>query len=366
MNRARIAVAMLFLPCLLFAQNQPIVTEDSAKPFPGPDFVLGDKDSKPAKSGVVLGPMESDGKGGTKGTFAAYGGASLGYVGSLSFSGDGKVLAVGSTPSRVEIWDVDSQRKVKTLRGSNTIALSSDGRLLAEDGNGIELWDVATGKLEKRILRELKTLEPGVQNTIRSMTFNPAGTLLDVTANGEADSVYDVITGQLLATLKHAQGSQFSRDGALLIGGNAKYLAVWSTKDWTKVREVPNGPGYITQIAASPEKDLVVIGGPNGARLLRLSSGEEIARVGSGYTNFAAFNQSGTLIFTYSKSGFAVWDASGKLYCSREDFGNGTVALSSDDRWLAAAPVNGGRSVMVWNVQNALNSCNVPASAKGH
>jgi len=341
-------------------------TQDSANSFPGPDFVLRDQASKPAKSGVVLGPMQSDGKGGTKGTFAVHGGASVGYVGSLSFSADGKVLAVGSTPSRVDIWDVDSQRKVQTLQGSNTIAFSSDGRLLAEDGNGIELWDVATGKLETRIPRELKTFESGAQNTIRSMTFNPAGTLLEVTANGEGDSVYDVTTGQLVATLKHAQGSQFSRDGALLIGGNARYLAVWSTKDWTKVREVPNGPDYITQIAASPEKDLVVIGGPNGARLLRLSSGEEIARVGSGYTNFAAFNQSGTLIFTYSKSGFAVWDASGKFYCSRADFGNGTVALSSDDRWLAAAPINGGRTVMLWNVQNALANCNVPAATRDH
>jgi WD40 repeat protein len=281
MNRTRFVAVILFLPGLLFAGNQQIGTQDSAKSFPGPDFVLGDKDSKPAKSGLVLGPMKSDGKGGTKGTFAVRGRASLGYVGSLAFSGDGKVLAVASTPSRVDVWDVDSQKKVQTLQGSNTIALSSDGRLLAEDGNGIELWDVASGKLEKRIPRELKTFEPGSQNTIPSVVFDPAGTLLDVTANGEADSVYDVTTGRLLATLKHAQGSQFSRDGALLIGGNAKYLAVWSTKDWTKVREVPNGPDYITQIAASPEKDLVVIGGPDGARLLRLSSGEEIASVGS-------------------------------------------------------------------------------------
>jgi WD40 repeat protein len=357
---------MLFLGVLLFPGNQLGAMQDSAKSFPGPDFVLGDKESKPAKSGLVLGPMESDGKGGTTGTFAVQGAASLGYVSSLSFSRDGKVLAVGSTPRRVDIWDVDSQRKVQTLPGADTIALSADGRVLAEDGNGIELWDVATGKREKTIPRELMTLQAGVQNTIRSMAFNPAGTLLEVTANGEADTVYDVSTGQVIATLARAQGSQFSQDGAWLIGGNAKYLGVWSTKDWTKIREVPGGPDYITRIAASPEKDLVVTGGPNGARLLRLSSGEEIAKVGSGYTSFAAFNQSGTLLFTYSKTVFAVWDASGKLACSREDLGNGVVALSSDDRWLAAASPNGGRTVMLWKLQNALDSCNVPASTKDH
>jgi WD40 repeat protein len=366
MHRARFVAVILFVPSLLFAGSQQTGTQDSAKSFPWPDFVFRDTESKPAKSGVSFGAMQSDGKGGTTGTFAVRRGASLGYVSSLSFSGDGRVLAVRSTPSRVDIWDVDSQRKVRSLQGGDTIALSSDGRLLAEDGNGIELWDVATGKLEKTILRELETFEPGSQNTIRSMAFNPAGTLLDVTANGEADSVYDVTTGQPVATLAHAQGSQFSRDGTLLIGGNAKYLAVWRTKDGTKVCEVPNVPDYLTRIAASPEKDLVVIGGPNGARLMRLSCGEEIARVGSGYTNFAAFNQSGTLLFTYSKSGFAVWDDSGKLYCSRADFGDGIVALSSDDRRLAAAPINGARTVMLWNLQKALDICNVPASTKDH
>jgi WD40 repeat protein len=366
MNRTRFVIVLLFLSSLLFAQNQQARMQDSATSFPGPDFVLRDKDSKPAKGGVVLGPMESDGKGGTKGAFAVYGGSSLIQVGSLSFSGDGKVLAVGSTPGRVDLWDVDSQRKFRTLDGGTTIALSSDGRLLAKAANGIELCDVATGKLEKRIPWELKTLSPGAQNTINGLAFNPGGTLLDVNANGEVDSVYDVTTGQLLAKLAHTQRAQFSQDGTLLIGGNAKYLVVWSTKDWTKARELPNGPDYITRIAASPEKDLVVVGGPNGARLLRLSSGEEIARVGSGYTNFAAFNRSGTLIFTYSSSGFGVWDVSGTLYCSRTDLGNGTVALSSDDRWLAAAPVNGGTTVMLWSVQHALASCNVPVSTTSH
>ena len=365
MNRAIFILAVLVLPALLLAQDKAAAPQDAVKSFPGPDFVLRDKDLKPPKGGVVLGPMESDGKGGTKGSFSIYGGSSLIQVGSLSLSGDGKVLAVGSTPGRVDLWDVDNRKKLRTLEGGTTVALSSEGRLLAKDGNGIELCDVATGKLEKRIPWVLKTSKPGVQNTIDNLVFNPAGTLLDVTANGEDDSVYDVSSGQLLATLTNTQGAQFSRDGAFLIGGNAKHLIVWNTKDWSKASDLPNGPDYVTRIAVFPPKDLVVVGGPNAARLLRLSSGEELAMVGAGYTNFAAFNQSGTLIFTYTSRGFAVWDTSGKQYCSRPDIGNGTVALSADDRWLAAAPVNGGTTVMIWNVQNALDVCGVPASMRG-
>ena len=364
MNITRLVLGMLFLPTLLLAQNQQPSSQEAAKSFPGPDFILRDKDLKPTKSGVVLGPMESDGKGGTKGSFAMYGGSSMIHVGSLSFSGDGRILAVGSTPGRVDLWDVESRKKLRTLEGGTTVALSADGRVLAKDGNGIELCDVATGKLVRRIPKELKTSKPGVQNTIENLTFNPEGTLLDVAANGEQDSVYDVSTGQLIATLTNTQRAQFSSDGALLIGGNAKHLIVWNTKDWSKVSDLPSGPDYITRMAVFPQNDLVILGVPKAARLLRLSTGEELAKVGIGYTNFAAFNQSGSLLLTYTSSGFGVWDASGKQYCSSPDIGNGTVALSADGRWLAAAPVNGATSVMVWNLKSALDSCGAPSAKK--
>ncbi len=252
---------MLFLPSLLVAQNQPTGLQSAAKLFPGPDFVLHDKDLKPQKSGVSLGTMESDGKGGSKGSFAVYGGSSLIQVGSLSFSSDGKILAVGSTPGRVDLWDVEKRTKLLTLAAGSTIALSPDGRLLANDGNGIEICDAATGKLIKRIPWSLTTATPGVQRTIKKLEFNPLGTLLEVSSNGESDLVFDVSSGQLVATLTNIQQGQFSRDGAFVDGGNGKHLIAWSTKDWTKISDVPNGPDYVTQIAAFPEKDLAVVGG---------------------------------------------------------------------------------------------------------
>lgn len=348
----------LCLARIVPAQSQTPASPSVVKTFPEPDFILRDVDLKQQKSGLVLGPMESDGRGGTKGSFAVYGGSSLIQVLSLSFSGDGRILAVGSTPGRIDLWDVANKKKLRTLNSGTTVALSPDGHLLAKYGNGIELYDVASGELSKRIPRAL----PKPNGFINAFTFSPAGTLLDVTANGEDDTVYDVSTGKLVATLTDTKAVQFSADGSLLVGGNYRHLIVWKTTDWSKVSDLPNGPDYVTHIAALPEKDLVVVGGPKVARLLRLSSGEELAKVGVGYTNFAEFNQRGTLIFTYQSSGFAVWDTKGKEYCTRPDIGNGTVALSPDNRWLAAAPVNGGTTVSIWNLPKALAACGVPAS----
>src|SRR6267378_2324258 len=89
-------LSLLLLP-IASAQETSSPGQGGPKVFPGPDFVLRDNDLKPQKSGMVLGPPQSDGKGGTKGSFAIYGGLRI-EVSSLSFSGDAKLLAVGSTP----------------------------------------------------------------------------------------------------------------------------------------------------------------------------------------------------------------------------------------------------------------------------
>jgi WD40 repeat protein len=332
-----------------------------AKGFPDPDFTLGDK-VKPEKSRVVLGPLQSDGKGPTRGSFAAYGGSSLVSVSSLSFSGDGKILAIGSMPGRVDLWDVENKRRLRTIEGGSTVALSFDGRLLATDGNGIELYDVQSGRLVQRISRTLKRAE----NVVAKFEFNPATTLLDVTANGDDDAVYEISSGKLLLTLTDTRQARFSLDGSLLIGGNYQHLIAWSTKDWGKVSDVPNGPDYVRRIAAFPQKDLAVVGGPKAVRLVRISSGEELAKVGTGWTNFTEFDRDGRMVFTYAGNVFSVWDLKGTQYCARVALGNGTLAMSPDNRWLAAAPLDGSLEVSIWNLPRALDSCGGSATTADH
>jgi WD40 repeat protein len=336
-----------------FAQTQSIQGTDQ---FPKPEFVLHDASRSPEKPRVELGPMHTDKDGKTTGTFAVFGGSSLIQVSSLSFSGDGKLLAIGSTPSIIDIWDVEKRAKLRSFEGGTAVALSPDGQLLATDGNGVEIWDVSSGKLKKRIR--------WMGGTIWRMSFDPSGAWVLVRANGENDVVFDVATGEKLATLANTQESQFSSDGSFVVGGNSKHLMQWNTKDWTPVRDLPNGPDYVTRFAVEVEKDLVVVGGPKSARLVRLSSGEEVAHVGDGYTNFAAFDRNRALIFTYTSSGFAVWDLSGRRLCGAPGVGNGTMALSPDGRWLAAGIVGGMTDVSVWKLESVQAACSLRREAK--
>lgn len=187
------------------------------------------------------------------------------------------------------------------------------------------------------------------------MSFDPSGTRLLVRANGQNDTVYDVKTGQKLTSLVNTQEAQFSSDGLIAVGGNAKHIISWNTNDGSQIRDLPNGPDYVTRFAVSLSKDFVVVGGPNTARLIRLSTGEEVAKLGTGYANFAAFDQTGSFVFTYTGSSFGVWDSTGKLMCAAKEMGNGTVALSPDGHWLAAD--GGGRDIKLWKIENILSAC---------
>jgi hypothetical protein len=132
--------------------------------------------------------------------------------------------------------------------------------------------------LVRRIPWSLSTSTPGVQRTIKELEFNASGSLLEVSSNGENDLVFDVSSGQLVATLTSTQQGQFSRDGTTFVGGNAKHLIAWSARDWTKISDVPNGPDYVTQIAAFPEKDLAVVGGPRMRALSVLAPERKLQR----------------------------------------------------------------------------------------
>jgi WD40 repeat protein len=338
-----LTLCVLFVSTALSGQTSPPVQQGRTFELPKPAFVLHDEKLHPQKPHTEFG---------ANGSFAVYGGTSMIQVSSLSFSGDGKLLAVGSTPGIVDIWDVEARHKVRGFKGGTSVALSLDGHWLVKDGNGIEIIELASGKIVRTIPWSTDS-----DHMIESTAFDPSGTRILIETNGLDLNVFDVAGGALLATLKNTRRGAFSLDGTLVIGGDYRNLVTWSTQDWKAIRDLPNGPDYVTLVAVNSANDVEVVGGPNSARLLKLSTGKEIAEVGRGYTNFAAFTRTGSKIFTYTHEGFAVWDANGQQDCFAPGSGYYAMALSPDDRWLAAAPANRLTDVMIWKVSDVLSLC---------
>jgi WD40 repeat protein len=330
----------------------PSQRQDVSSGLPRPSFVLHDKNLHPEKSHTILSP---------NGTFTISAGTSMIQVSSLSFSADGKLLAVGSTPGIVDVWNMQTKQKLRAFKGGTAVALSPDGQILEKDGNGIEIIDMASGKVKRTI--PWSNGMGSEDHTIQSVSFNPSGTQILVASNGQDLKVFDVGNGALLATLTNTSRGTFSPDGSLVIGGDYRHLMTWNTTKWEVASDLPNGPDYVTAVAADPAKDVEVIGGPKSARLLELTTGAQLGLVGDAFTNFAAISDTDSLIFTYTSHGFGIWDATGGLRCLKPGNGYYTMAVSPDNHWLAAAPSDQLSDVAVWDLTELIAACSSDAAA---
>jgi WD40 repeat protein len=111
----------------------------------------------------------------------------------LSFSPDGKLLAVGNTDATIRLWEASTGKLLHRLEnagGGDGLAFSPDGRLLAATGakRTVRVWDVATGKERSRF-----ALEKACNSTL---AFSPDSKRL-AWGDGELVRIGDLKTGAL-------------------------------------------------------------------------------------------------------------------------------------------------------------------------
>ena len=121
---------------------------------------------------------------------------------SLSFSPDGKLLAIGLADRGTELRDGRSLRVVARLRGGTGedadrgVRFSPDGRLLAVTSNlgYTQLWDVATR-------RRAGSRLTGHEGRVVGAEFSPDGRMLATTGSDGTVILWDVESRRALGTL---------------------------------------------------------------------------------------------------------------------------------------------------------------------
>ncbi len=165
----------------------------------------------------------------------------------LAYAADGKTLLTATHDSVVRLWDRETGREIRRFvpnaepnakgvalaqlysQGITRAAISNDGKQLAValPSNVVQLWDVETGKE----LRQIK----GPADGVGSIGFAPDGKTLASAANYLV-KLWDPVSGQLRRTLpKHAEpvaGIAYSADGKTLAAGTWKgAIRLWKGED---------------------------------------------------------------------------------------------------------------------------------------
>jgi WD40 repeat protein/DNA-binding SARP family transcriptional activator len=239
----------------------------------------------------------------------------------VAVSPDGSLFVTSPAPGRITLWRARDQRAVGELRGPCgyvvSLAFSHDGRLVAATGNAREtvVWDVSTRKI-------VKLIGPAGPMGAAGVNFSPDDKLIGTAGVDGKLRVYDVRTGRRqgsVATETSLQDLDFSSDGKLVaaagLGGD---IVIWNVARRTLERTIHHKDAILS-IRFSPDGKEIATGDlPGNVDFWDPATGRRVGRTLGGHNGLVlsvTFDPSGTEVVTTSSDGkFRLWDlASGKL-----------------------------------------------------
>lgn len=319
-----------------------------------------------------------------------------GIVWSLAFSGDGKMLAIGSNEKTVKVWDLTTGQLKVTLTGHSTavrsVAFSADGKLLAsvaqnlfqigspESPGEVKVWDIGTGQ-------QIAALK-GHTGSVTSLAFSPNGRTLALGYGG-----YGRNSGETWGVVKlwdldsdrhrefldrhrlHVTSVAFSGDGKLLASSSGMQnlqdrlgeVKVWDVASGREKVALVGHTGLVTSVAFTGDGKLLASGGYDRTiKVWDVATSQVKASLkghGGGVTS-VAFSGDGKLLASGS------WDKTIKVWEAAADEGKASlrghtepvyaVAFSTDSKLLSTA--GNDTTVKLWDASTGEQR----ASLKGH
>ncbi|MBD2183413.1 caspase family protein [Planktothrix sp. FACHB-1355] len=273
-------------------------------------------------------------------------------IDALAFSSNGKDLYLAGTnsenPAQIRIWEAKTSKDVIRITGGTSynesfgiLGFSPDGKYIAASaGSILQVWDVST-------TREVARLSEFNEMRVRAVAFSPDGkyltTLSGNTKNFEALTnpyivqVWEVNSGKEIARVPHhsfcERNLACSSHGRYLATGNTEGIQVWEI-----TRGNDNAP--MASIPCSNSSSIIALS-PDGKYLAT--------------TNYNEAKAEAEGIAPVDTEEIQIWEtATGNQVASipQEILGlnPGTIALSLDAKYIAAANREENTQLKVWEV----------------
>lgn len=328
----------------------------------------------------------------------------------LAFSPDGHILAAADTQTGISLWTLPQLQIQKRINSSVGEPVTSmfwigDSEMVVGDSSAINFWNVSGRNLLPVPSRMPANLMLGNKKNYgvyyhQCHIISPSGKLAAAADVIGDISVWDVITGRRLFTVKAPPAGQFGYPLDLcdlafspderfiaitsLYGDNSVALAPldivlrdartgailkswqWKNIDMTSVADDSGGNLGATGLAFSPDGTQLAIADNARVGLFDTQTGQpkRVLEVGSGERwgsrKQLAFFAHGQLLTGVGWGGAVpVWNvATGKLVQTFHGEGDDvqTLAVSPDDKWLATGEQgkNADGRLKLWNVERLM------------
>jgi serine/threonine protein kinase len=199
---------------------------------------------------------------------------------SVAFSPDGKRIVSGGYDKTLDVWDVETGRRVMTLHGQKSIvvsvAFSLDGKRIVSGGydGTLKVWDANSGG-------EVLSLR-GHQGGVKSVAFGPHGRRIVSGSDDNTIKVWDVESGSEVMTLHGHHGGvksvAFSPEGRRIVSGSDdSTLKVWDANNGSEVMSLRGHQGGVKSVAFGPHGRRIVSGSDdNTLKVWDANSGSEM------------------------------------------------------------------------------------------
>lgn len=188
-----------------------------------------------------------------------------GYISDMVYSKNGYRLYVSKSNGYVEVWNINEASKVKTIDVRKKwpyakpyqspslwkIAIHPDQKTLATGSmkGVVQLWDVESGKP----LRVIK----GHNSSVGSVKYSPDGKMIASVSTDYTVRIWNAKDGGFIRYMDlytPVNSVAFSPDsGSLAVGGNSRRVFLYDTKTWKIPVQLLGHSGKISRIVYRPD-----------------------------------------------------------------------------------------------------------------